>query len=455
MEIYLENALYIPNSTVRLISISALAIGMRATITFSWTGVTILDESSGTLLAAGPLIPGQRLYTLELQSAFNEHALTAMPNPIYLDTWHWRLGHANYQVVATMAHAGLLPGTPSASLLAQPKCDVCILGKQMKTLVCKVRKEGRRAVERLQIVWIDLAGPMSVQSRTGNKYTMDIVDDFMNMPWAIPLKSKSDAFPALQAWEKEQELETGRKVGIYQTGHDSELKSHQMEAWVASTETRREYAVPYTSQHMGHVERLHRTLQGKARTMRLTAKCPDSLWDEFYITAAHLHAKTATKSLKGKTPFELWYNHTPSYSYMREIGCWAFVLIQNQYNPKINARGIECILIGYAQNSKAYRCYDPKTNKIYESYHVRFLKRHNERHDPAVAPTSIAAPTPTDTTPTITTKPTSIADIKEVSMNAPFITDNDDTPISPPPPNPAPDNLQVQPVDMPEQTLPR
>ncbi|KAG5714973.1 hypothetical protein E4T56_gene5368 [Termitomyces sp. T112] len=108
-EIYLENVLYIPTSTVRLISISALTIGMRAIITFSRTGVTILDEDSGTLLATGPLIPGRRLYTLELQSALNEHALTAAQTPVKIDTWHWRLGHANYQVVATMARAGLLP----------------------------------------------------------------------------------------------------------------------------------------------------------------------------------------------------------------------------------------------------------------------------------------------------------------------------------------------------------
>lgn len=102
-EIYLEDTLYIPNSTVRLILISALTIGMCATITFSRTGVTILDESSGTLLAAGPLIPGRCLYTLELQSALSEHALNAMHTPVHLDTWHWCLGHANYQVIATMA----------------------------------------------------------------------------------------------------------------------------------------------------------------------------------------------------------------------------------------------------------------------------------------------------------------------------------------------------------------
>lgn len=235
-----------------------------------------------------------------------------------------------------MAHAGLLPGTPSISLHMQPKCDICILGKQTKTSVPKVREAGHRAREKLQIVWIDLAGPMNVQSYRGNKYIMDLVNDYTNMPWSIPLKSKADAFIALQAWEKERELETGKKVGTYCTGHDGELKNHQMREWLASTGTKHEYGAPYMSKHMGRVERMHRTLLGKARTMRLAARCLDSLWDEFYLTAAHLHAKTATKSLSGKTPFKLWYDQIPDYLYMREIRCRAFVLVLHQHNPKIN-----------------------------------------------------------------------------------------------------------------------
>lgn len=94
-EIYLENTLYILNSTVQVILISVLAIGMQAVITFSQTGVTILDGNSSTLFAAGPLIPGWCLYTLELQDALTEHAPTTTQPPVRLDTWHWHLGHAN------------------------------------------------------------------------------------------------------------------------------------------------------------------------------------------------------------------------------------------------------------------------------------------------------------------------------------------------------------------------
>ena len=90
------------------------------------------------------------------------------------------------------------------------------------------------------------------------------------------------------------------------------------------------------------------------------------MWDEFYLMVAHLHEKTPTKSLNGKTPFELWYGCVADYSYMHKIGCQAFILIQNQHNLKLNARGIECVLIGCGQNTKTDQCYDPRTRKIYE-----------------------------------------------------------------------------------------
>lgn len=216
-----------------------------------------------------------------------------------------------------------------------------------------------------------------MQSHTGNRYIMDLVNDYTNMPWSIPLKSKDEALTALQSWERARELETGERVGTYCTGDDSKLKNHQMEKWLDTTGTRQQLRAPYTLQHMGRVKHMHQTLQGKARTMRLAAKCPDSLWNEFYLTASHLHQKTPMKSLKRATPFQLWYGCILDYSYMREIGCRAFVLTQNQYNVKLNAHGVECVLIGYGHNSKTYRCYDRRTNKIYKSYHVQFLECHN------------------------------------------------------------------------------
>ena len=128
--------------------------------------------------------------------------------------------------------------------------------------------------------------------------------------------------------------------------------------------------------------------------MCIYASLPTYLWDKFYLTASHLHAKTTTHSLKGSTPWELWHERKPDYSYMREIGCRAFVLIPNKNNPKIFERTIECVLIGYEPKSKAYRCYNCNTHKVHSSYHVCFIETH-EGHKPLILdppPLVIAGP---------------------------------------------------------------
>ena len=82
------------------------------------------------------------------------------------------------------------------------------------------------------------------------------------------------------------------------------------------------------------IERMHRTLLGKARTMQLYTDLLPNLWDELYLTSSHLHAKIHLTA--NVTPFEKWHDRKPDYSYMREIGCKSFILFKkSSHNPKI------------------------------------------------------------------------------------------------------------------------
>ncbi|KAG1866231.1 hypothetical protein F4604DRAFT_1505943, partial [Suillus subluteus] len=109
------------------------------------------------------------------------------------------LGHANYCAVYDLARSGNAVGMPVNLSAVPPKCDHCILGKQTRTAVPRVR-EGKRAVRKLEIIHVDLMEHPDTVSAASNKYVMDIIDDFSSYAWAIPLAAKSDAFPALKAW---------------------------------------------------------------------------------------------------------------------------------------------------------------------------------------------------------------------------------------------------------------
>ena len=132
--IVLQNVLYIPNMTVRLILVSTLACDSQAITHFDQASCWITNKSTGRIIACGSLLPTKNLYSLNLLSPHVKHAFTISHAPD-LATWHRCLSHANYKAVRKMAKNGLISGMPTNFPLANPpKCKFCILGKQMKNI---------------------------------------------------------------------------------------------------------------------------------------------------------------------------------------------------------------------------------------------------------------------------------------------------------------------------------
>ena len=370
----LENVLFIPSSTVRLISIACITESLQCSVTFDSTTVT-LKNRSGSLFATGTRLPTRKLYRLDCTRLSTEHAFHMAD----IDTWHRRLGHASNQCVLDLATKQLAQGMLINLSRSPPKCDSCIRGKQGRTPVPKTR-QGERSHRKLGVIYVDLTGPEAVKSASGNLYVMNIVDDYSSHPWTFCLKLKSDALSTLQIWARRAEAESGERIGIIRVD-GGELKSDAMNAWCDTHGYTLQFTAPYTSAHNGRVECMHLTIMNRMRAMRAsTPNVPPNRWDEFAMTAGYLSARTPTRTLQ-KTPFEAWHGKKPDLSHLREIGSRAFALIL-KHNPKIYERSFECILVGYSPNSKAYRLYHPSTHRLFESFHVKFIERKDNVSQP-------------------------------------------------------------------------
>ena len=371
----LTNVLYIPDSSVRLISIMALNKSGNYTTHFDSTGCWVTNKSNTTLVR-GTLSNSKRLYVLSTKVPCVQHKPCQTDSIFHartpdLETWHRRLGHCNVRAIIEMAKNEVSEGMPIDLSTLPAKCHHCALGKQTHATVPKTR-EGPKATKRLERVYVDLCGPMAVTSRAGNLYSMNIIDDFSGYVWTLPLRSKANAFPTLQIWHKAVTVQTGDLLKIL-VSDNGELISNAMQNWCQANGVEHQRTAPYTSAHNGRAERLHRTILGKARTMRIACNAPGFLWDEFCATAAYLTTLTAATANLGKTPFELWFGRKPSLSHLREIGCNAFVL-QLPAPSKIYARSKPYILIGYSPHSKAYRLWDPVSSRVFTSFHVTFTE---------------------------------------------------------------------------------
>jgi hypothetical protein len=100
-------------------------------------------------------------------------------------------------------------------------------------------------------------------------------------------------------------------------------------------------------------------------------------WGKIVKTASYLHRYKVTKALPaGTTPHEARFNKKPDVSHLWEVGCKAFVLVQNQHVTKIEPKSIETIFVSYDTQSKTYRCWHKQLKKIIVSRNVQFVESH-------------------------------------------------------------------------------
>jgi transposase InsO family protein len=317
----LHDVLFIPTSTIRLISVLALNRSGRYSTHFDSNSCWVSGPNNA-VIARGSVSADRSLYVLSTVSAPLVSHLPATPSPQAfvasrvpdLATWHNRLGHCAIQTILDMAQNRVADGMPIDLSSSAPKCEHCILGKQTRSSVPKLR-EGPKATARLERIFMDLTGPMSVQSRSGRMYSMNIIDDFSSYIWSLPLRSKGEAASILQHWHRAVTNQTGDKLKIMVTDN-GELVSNITSDWCSTHGIDHQRTAPHTSLQNGRAERLHRTIMCRARTMRLACDAPPNMWDEFCATAAYLTNLTATSSLNGKTPFELWHGRRPSLSHL-------------------------------------------------------------------------------------------------------------------------------------------
>ena len=198
----LTNVLYIPDSSVCLVSIVALNSSGNYTTHFNSNKCWVTNKSN-TILICGSLSSSKRLYTLTTATPSvlcgtqtpTTHSVHYAKVPD-LETWHHRLGHCNTRTIIDMAKNGITQGMPIDLSLLPPTCDHCVLGKQSHASIPKVR-ENCKATGHLERVYMDLCGPMAVPSCSGNVYSINIIDEFSGYVWSIPLRSKAAACAAL------------------------------------------------------------------------------------------------------------------------------------------------------------------------------------------------------------------------------------------------------------------
>ncbi|KAH9726094.1 hypothetical protein KPL70_008130 [Citrus sinensis] len=98
--------------------------------------------------------------------------------------------------------------------------------------------------------------------------------------------------------------------------------------------------------------------------MLKSKRLPKEFWAEAVACAVYLSNRSPTRSVWGKMPQEAWSGRKPGITHLRVFGSIAHVHVPDESRTKLDDKSEKFIFIGYDNNSKGYKLYNPNNGKI-------------------------------------------------------------------------------------------
>lgn len=102
----------------------------------------------------------------------------------------------------------------------------------------------------------------------------------------------------------------------------------------------------------------------RARSLVDDTNLPGYLWTEAVATANYLVNRSPTRSNFGVTPEEKYSGTKPHVHHLRIFGCLAYLHVPKEQRRKLESKTKRCLFLGYDEQSKVYRVFDPEKRKV-------------------------------------------------------------------------------------------
>ena len=247
----------------------------------------------------------------------------------------------------------------------------------------------------LELVSFDLWGPSRVQSAGGKTYFMPIVDAGTSYKHGAYLSDKSDysTIAAFDAFRVEAESLSNYKVRRIRTDRaydTSAWKDYCLDHGIVH-----EFTAPYSSAQNGLAERAIRTTMDDVRTLLRDSGLGHSYWVEAASFSVYTRNLIPSRRHPGKIPVESFTGKRQDVSHLRVFGarCWAKIPTIHGFQvtggSKLDPRGVECRLLGYAGGRGNYKVQDVKSLRVFVSRDVIFEEGHPHRTSPSVGENNV------------------------------------------------------------------
>jgi transposase InsO family protein len=277
--------------------------------------------------------------------------------------WHRSLAHVGMKNLHKLLKREHVLGLTDVCFEKDRPCAACQAGKQVGST--HHSKNVMMTSRPLELLHMDLLGPVAYLSIGGSKYGLVIVDDFSRFTWVFFLQDKSKTQGTLKHFLRRAQNEFELKVKKIRSDNGSEFKNLQVEQYLEEEDIKHKFSAPYTPQQNGVVERKNMLLIDMARTMLGEYKTPERFWSEAMNTACHAINRLYLHHLLKNTSYELLTGNKPNVSYFRVFGSKCYILVKKGRHSKFAPKAVEGFLLGYGSNTKAYRVFN-KLSRLVE-----------------------------------------------------------------------------------------
>ncbi|UYV64499.1 hypothetical protein LAZ67_3001003 [Cordylochernes scorpioides] len=268
--IRLNDVLYVEKLSGNLMSVNKL-VDDNKKVLFDKDGGHIMEEDGEEILMA------QRIndFYIIKTSAPEEIPSQALKATLHTwNDWHKRLGHLNEEYMKQM-----LKNNSAHNFNTQSQnmdtCQVCIQAKHPRTPFKPVLYP--QSTRPLDLIHIDLIGPIQEESIGGAKYVLTLVDDFSRKIFVEFLSSKLETFDIIRSFIEEIEKEKEIKVKQLRSDNGKEFTNHQM------TQYLKEETIPETSEEVeNHDDHSHSDLENQDEHSELPYNLRPNLKDKLY-----------------------------------------------------------------------------------------------------------------------------------------------------------------------------
>lgn len=384
--ITINDVMYVPQLANTLISVGQLVCS-GYNVTFGAMFAKVKDAQNKVVFGAA--FTDDKMYRVigECVRAPHESAFTVR----HVDALtHYRLGHVGASTLTRLVKEKGADGLPEDLKVEGIECEGCVYGKQTRSPFTST--SSTNATECLELTHTDV-GVIRNSTLNGYMYWCTFLDDYSGRVVVALMKHKNHVLAAFKEYKKYAERQMHPLVLKRVRSDNGGEYIGEFARYLASCGIQHELTVPYTPQWNPRAERLNGTLVQMTRSMMHHMNVPEEFCGEGLKTAAYIINRLISRSAREpKTAFEFWYKKKPNLSHLRVFGCVAYAHVQIK-SSKFAPRAIKCMFVGYNDDTRSWRLWEPESGKYIRSRDVTFHESQPFFTYDAVSKSFVEAPT--------------------------------------------------------------